>query len=331
MPILTRRDFLTITGASILLGTQRPVFAQKTSLPSVRRGIWPILLTPFTEAGKVDTSAIPEMIDFYVQAGCAGVFAGGMSSEIEKLSLEEMIEIARVAVRSAAGRINVAATGGFGATLEAQADALKRMDDTGVDAAVILTTRLRRDAPLGDQLLRLVDLTNGPLGLYEYPDGQERRVPPAELGRAAQSQRFFFMKDTSPEPAEVAAKAKAIQGTTLLLFNATLSRLPEMIAAGSDGHCGTAAIVCPELTAIASHIENPVAAHAALRALEAINSVMVDNAYPSSGKYLLERRGLHLGAASRDTSMGPLDEKARQTLDGFLKNFDFKAPAAAYV
>jgi len=330
---LDRRQFLGVAGASLFAaGLPRAKAAEAPALktPNIRRGVWPILMTPFTASGQVDCGAIPEMIEFYIQTGCAGVFAGGLSSEIFKLSLDEMLQIAQAAVKSAAGRIGVVATGAFGATLDEQAADLRRMGETGVDASVILLSKLPSAQAVGDQLLKLAELAPGPLGLYECPDPEDRRIPVADFPRVAQSQRYCFSKDTSPEPAELALKAKAAQGTPLRIFNASLDKLPEMMRAGADGHCGTAAIVCPELTGTASQLEDPALAQRAERALMAINDLMVSNAYPSSGKYILEKRGLHLGTPSRDRSMGELDDGLRQRFDAFLKNFDFKTPAPAF-
>ncbi len=328
--LLNRRQFLGMAGASVLaagLPRVKAVAEPTPKTPNIRRGVWPILVTPFTVSGQVDYGAIPELIEFYVQAGCAGVFAGGLSSEIFKLTLDEMVQIAQVSMKSAAGRIGIVATGSLGATLEEQASGLRRVGDTGVDASVILVSKLPSAEAVGDQLLKLAELAPGPLGLYECPVPDNHRIPVADFGRVAHSNRYFFIKDTSPEPEEFGKKVKAAEGSPLRMFNATLSRLPEMMQIGADGHCGTAAIVCPELTGQASQLEDPALSKRAHSVLMAINGEMVSTAYPSSGKYILEKRGLHLGTPSRDDSMGDLNDDVRHHLDALLKDFDFKSPS----
>lgn len=58
------------------------------------------------------------------------------------LSLEERVEIARFVKEKAAGRVPVVASGHISDTIEAQAEELNRIAETGVDAVILLTNRL---------------------------------------------------------------------------------------------------------------------------------------------------------------------------------------------
>ena len=44
-------------------------------------GITPALVTPFTEAGDVDIAAVPEIVDFLIARGAAGLYICGSTGE----------------------------------------------------------------------------------------------------------------------------------------------------------------------------------------------------------------------------------------------------------
>ena len=38
-------------------------------------GVWPVMLTPFTEEGQVDYPALERLIEWYIDNGVSGLFA----------------------------------------------------------------------------------------------------------------------------------------------------------------------------------------------------------------------------------------------------------------
>ena len=64
-------------------------------------GVWPVMLTPFTQQGQVDYPALERLVDWYIDHGVKGLFAVCQSSEMFALSLDERVEIARRVVRQA--------------------------------------------------------------------------------------------------------------------------------------------------------------------------------------------------------------------------------------
>ena len=61
---------------------------------SMKKEMWPVMLTPFTQRGEVDYDGLAALIDFYEAGGADGLFAICQSSEIFWLSLEERVSIA---------------------------------------------------------------------------------------------------------------------------------------------------------------------------------------------------------------------------------------------
>jgi len=313
---------MILSGGSILASRLSMAQVQKT--PNVKPGVWPVMYSPFTESRAVDYNAVKEMTEFYVATKVSGIFAAALSGEVFVLSFDEALEIGRQTVRQADGRIGVVVGANVGSSIEEQAANLARMQEIGVDAAVILLSRLPSADDIEGQLIKLMELTKGPLGIYECPAPDHRQVTVQTVRRIAQTGRFHFIKETSRDAEVCGAKAQAAKGTPLRVFSATLSILPKALDLGADGHCGTVANICPELTKIMCETKDNAERERVYKSLEAINSIVVNDAYPSSGKYLLQKRGLHLTPVSRSGNMGEFTEDVRKALDEFLKHFDFQ-------
>jgi 4-hydroxy-tetrahydrodipicolinate synthase len=324
MHSITRRAFLAAAGASALalpLCHAQETATQNT--PNIKPGVWPVMYTPFTDAREVDYDAVEELVEFYIATKTAGVFAAALTGEFFDLSAKEALEMGRHAVQHAAGRMGVVVAANYGATLQEQAHNLARMQDAGVDAAVVVLSNLPSGDQIEEQLIRLTELTDGPLGVYECPRPQHRQISADTVKRIAQTGRYHFMKETSWEADACGAKIQAAKDTPFRIFSATLSITPKVMELGADGHCGTVANCCPELMARLCASHDAVEQENLLHSLTAVNDIVMGSVYPDSGKYLLQKRGLHLKTVSRKVADGKFTEDARKNLDDFLAHFDF--------
>src|ERR1700758_2054175 len=75
------------------------------------RGSFPPLATPFRE-GRIDYDKYTDLIEVQIKEGSHGVGVSGTTGEPSSLSIEERIELLKVAVSAAAGRIQVVAATG---------------------------------------------------------------------------------------------------------------------------------------------------------------------------------------------------------------------------
>lgn len=83
-------------------------------------GIVPVMLTPFAADERIDYPALAKLIDWYLEKGVDALFAVCQSSEMQFLSLEERVELARFVVQRVNGRIPVIASGHISDDIEAQ-------------------------------------------------------------------------------------------------------------------------------------------------------------------------------------------------------------------
>ena len=81
-------------------------------------GTYTALITPFRD-GRIDHAAFKALIDRQVEAGVDGIVPVGTTGESPTLDHDEHVEVIRLAVEYAAGRVQVVAGTGSNATAEA--------------------------------------------------------------------------------------------------------------------------------------------------------------------------------------------------------------------
>ena len=87
---------------------------------SIRPGVYPTMITPYAEDGRVDMDAVRRIVEFYVERGCDGIFAVCQSSEMFFLTEDERAELAKEVVKAAAGRVEVVVSGHVSDAIEDQ-------------------------------------------------------------------------------------------------------------------------------------------------------------------------------------------------------------------
>ena len=216
-------------------------------------GVYPVMLTPFTENNEVDYEALGKLVDWYIEKGVNGLFADCQSSEMFFLSLEERVKIGEFVKNHADGRVPVVTSGHISDSLEDQAKELTAIAGTGADAVILLTNRLAKenesDEVWLENLKKLLEMIpkDVPLGFYECPYPYKRIISPELLKWCANTGRFYFIKDTSCDIENMKAKLEVIKGTNLKLFNANTSTLLETLELGASGYSGVMANFHPEL------------------------------------------------------------------------------------
>lgn len=255
-------------------------------------GVYPVMLTPFTENNEVDYEALGKLIDWYIEKGVNGLFADCQSSEMFFLSLEERVKIGEFVKKHADGRVPVVTSGHISDSLEDQAKELTAIAGTWADAVILLTNRLAKenesDEVWLENLKKLLEMIpkDVPLGFYECPYPYKRIISPELLKWCADTGRFYFIKDTSCDIENMKAKLEVIKGTNLKLFNANTSTLLETLELGASGYSGVMANFHPELYVKLCNIykENPSKARKIADFLT-VASLIERQVYPVNAKF----------------------------------------------
>lgn len=100
------------------------------------QGVYPILVTPFDEAGRIDEESLRRLIDFNVDAGIHGLGVA-LGSEVYKLNEAERVQMTRIVVDQVDGRVPVVInTGANGTDLAVHYSRMAQ--ENGADALMVL-------------------------------------------------------------------------------------------------------------------------------------------------------------------------------------------------
>ena len=219
---------------------------------NINTGVYPTMITPYDKNGNIDYGAVKNLVDWYIEKGCRGIFAVCQSSEMMYLTLEERVELASKVVEYANRRINIVASGHCGHTIKEEVKEINEISKTGIDAFVLVSNRLDLHNEGDDVWIsnaeKLLDgICDIPLGIYECPMPYKRLLSKDILEWCKKTNRFKFIKDTCCEPDMLTERLKQLKDSGIMLFNANAQTLLHSLKGGAAGYSGVMANFHPEL------------------------------------------------------------------------------------
>ena len=312
-----------------------PKQKKKTGIPE---GLWPVMLTPFTEEMEVDYEGLRALTRWYLENGAAGLFAVCLSNEMELLTEEERLKIT-ACVKERADRVTVAATayvevptgnapaaeGGRLHLAEDLIASVRRTAAAGADIVVLLTNSLvcqdESEDCVREAIVRVLEaVPDVSFGLYECPKPYKRLFSPELVAWCAQTGRFVFYKETSLCLDILQKKLKAVKGTPLKIYNADSSLMYGFLKMGGHGHCGVMLNFHPELYRWMMDNWNEDRQLAEqMQQLMTITAHIERQCYPRSAKYALGRRGVPIGPLCRRDNAGEWCESCARSVEDMEK------------
>ena len=291
-------------------------------------GMWPVMITPLTSEGNIDLPALEELVNFYIENGSNGLFANCLSSEMFNLSPDERILVTQKTVEFAKGRVPVISTGTFSSDEEINADFFKKIYATGVKAVVINSNQLNPetddDEAFKQKLEKLLEVTGEiPVGIYECPVPYKRLLSPEIMKWMAETNRFFYFKDTSCDNDQINAKLDQTKGSTLGFYNANIPTGLSSMQYGADGLSPIGANYFPELYSYLANNYNDKAKADKIKKVNTFLSIidpLIHSCYPLSAKWFLQKRGLSLTTTTRTQYTEPTSQdfiKLNDLFDAF--------------
>ena len=285
----------------------------------IAKGIYPVMITPFTPDNQVDYAAVDQIVEFYAASGCDGVFAVCQSSEMFFLTEDEREQLAARVVKASAGRMCVVASGHISDAIEDQIRELRRVAATGVNAVVMISNRLAAKDESDDVLIanmhRILDaVPDVPFGMYECPCPYKRLLTPKVLEAMAETGRFRFIKDTCCDAKLIAERVRLLNGR-IQLFNANCATFLETLKDGADGFSGIMANYHPDLLVwlYQNYQKQPEKARE-LSSMLSVMSLVEGCGHPAAVKYHMNLIGIPMELKCRsidaETHFGPLDRHA---------------------
>jgi len=272
-----------------------------------QKGFIPVMLTPFLSNGNIDYPALTQLTEIYLQAGSSGLFANCLSSEMFELTDKERIQVIKHVIKVVNGAVPVVATGTFGGPISKQADFVKTVSDTGVEAVIAITSLLANeeesDEIFNDRVFELLHQTDEiPMGFYECPVPYKRVLKPQQLADFVATGRVIYHKDTSLDLIQIKEKLKLTDGHAFGLYDAYMVHAVESLKAGTSGLSCIQGNYFPELIVWLcdhyndNHLKDDVAA---VQNFLTDNMDVMHNVYPVVSKYFLQKRGLNISTFTR--------------------------------
>ncbi|WP_316825026.1 dihydrodipicolinate synthase family protein [Pedobacter miscanthi] len=272
-----------------------------------QKGFIPVMLTPFLSNGNIDYPALTQLTEIYLQAGASGLFANCLSSEMFELSGKERIQAIKHVIKVVNGAVPVVATGTFGGEIANQADFVKEVSDTGVEAVIAITSLLagenEADEIFNERVFDLFHQTDDiPIGFYECPVPYKRVLKPQQLADFASTGRVIYHKDTSLDLDQIKEKLKLTDGYAFGLYDAYMVHAVESLKAGSAGLSCIQGNYFPELIVwLCDHYNDEILKDE----VQVVQQFLIDNmevmhnVYPVVSKYFLQKRGLNISTFTR--------------------------------
>lgn len=280
-------------------------------------GVWPVMLTPFTEDGAVDYEKLEKLTEWYIGKGVDGLFAVCQSSEMFELNLEERMKTAETVCRCVAGRIPVIASGHISDSIEAQIEELNGMATTGIDALILITNRFAREDENDDIWIKNAEIVLAgipaavKLGLYECPYPYKKILSEKIIKWCVETERFYFLKDTSCDIENIRMKLDLTRESILKIYNANTATLLESLKEGVCGYSGVMGNMHPELYGFLCH-NQAGEAEEMLSEFLTISALIERQLYPVNAKYYLQLEGVPIQLYTRVKDASLLNETFRK-------------------
>lgn len=284
------------------------------------------MITPYHEDGRIDWDALEKLVEWHIERRVAGLFAVCQSSEMFHLSLRERLELARMSIKFAAGRVPVLVSGHVADSLDDQIEEAKMMTDTGADAFILVTNRLAKRHESDDVFKRNLELfldrfdRDILLGFYECPAPYKRLISPELMRFIVKTGRFGFLKDTSCRMDDIKAKLEAARGSGFKLFNANAATLLASLRAGASGYSGIMTHfhsdlyvwLCRNWASLPQEAEE-------LQDFLGLASVIEYQLYPVNAMYALQLEGLPITLYSRRADARQFTESMRLEVEQMMR------------
>jgi 4-hydroxy-tetrahydrodipicolinate synthase len=206
-------------------------------------GVFPYLVSPVDEAGRVKTVVLGRLADDLIAAGVHGLTPLGSTGEFAYLNSEQRASVVRATIEAAAGRVPVVA--GVAATATADAVAQARLyASLGADGilAILESYFPLKDAQVEEYFRAIADAVDVPVVLYTNPQFQRTDLTLDVIARLAEHPRIRYIKDASTNTGRLLSIMNRCEG--LKVFSAS-AHIPAavMLIGGVGWMAGPACII----------------------------------------------------------------------------------------
>jgi 4-hydroxy-tetrahydrodipicolinate synthase len=216
------------------------------------RGSLVAIVTPMNQDGSLDIPSYRALIDWHIDSGTGAIVAVGTTGESPTVDVHEHVDLIRVAVEQAAGRVPVIA--GTGANSTKEAIALTQAAKSA-GAAMTLQVAPYYNKPTQEGLyqhFKAIALEGGlPVILYNVPGRTVADISNETVLRLAQLPEVIGLKDATGDIArgsDLLAKL-ALAKPSFAMYSGNDDSALALAAMGGDGVISVTANVAPAQSA----------------------------------------------------------------------------------
>ncbi|MFV2062538.1 MAG: 4-hydroxy-tetrahydrodipicolinate synthase [Chloroflexota bacterium] len=210
------------------------------TLTGTLQGAFTALVTPFTEEGDLDETALGRLLQRQIEAGIDGLVPCGTTGESPTLSAEErdrVIDMTVEAVRAAGAVERTVVIAGTGSNdTRATIAATRRAAILGADAALVVSPYYNKpdQRMLESHYLAIADEGDLPLVVYNVPGRTGTNIAADTLLRLAEHERIVAVKEASANLEQIMSIVRDRPEGFAVLSGDDSWTLP-MLGIGGDG------------------------------------------------------------------------------------------------
>ncbi|WP_042357284.1 4-hydroxy-tetrahydrodipicolinate synthase [Bacillus rubiinfantis] len=156
------------------------------------------MVTPFDQHGEVDVNAVRNLVNHLIDNGSDGLVVAGTTGESPTLSTEEKVELFKLVVKEAAGRVPVIAGTGSNNT-RASIALTKKAEEAGVNGIMLVAPYYNKPSQEGlfQHFQAIAECTTLPVILYNIPGRSVVNMSVDTIVRLSQLENIVAVKEAS--------------------------------------------------------------------------------------------------------------------------------------
>jgi 4-hydroxy-tetrahydrodipicolinate synthase len=265
------------------------------------RGVIVPLITPFKEDLSLDRAGLATLVDYFVEEkGCDGLVPCGTTGESPTLSHEEHVDVIKVVVKQARGRVPVIASTGSNSTKEA-VELTRSAEEAGADATLQVGPYYNKPTQEGlfEHFAEIGSATGLPLIIYNIPGRTGRNIEPKTIIRLwSDIPTVVGLKDCSNDLHQTMAVYRGTDPETFKIYCGEDLMTYALLCHGSAGAIAAVAhVIGPEVKAMceavwSGRVDEARSIH--YRTMDLVSALFIEP-NPTPVKQALEWLGLPAG------------------------------------
>ena len=261
------------------------------------RGVFPYLVSPLDDGGRVNGRVLGRLVDDLIAAGVHGLTPLGSTGEFAYLNNEQRAGIVRATIEAAAGRVPVVAGVASTATADAVAQArlYAKLGASGI-LAILESYFPLADTQVEAYFRAIADAVEVPVVLYTNPQFQRSDLSLEVIARLNAHPRIRYIKDASTNTGRLLSIINRCEG--LQVFSASAHIPAAVMLIGGVGWMAGPACVIPRQSVRLYELCRAgewAAAMRAQRALWRINEIFARFNLAACIKAALQLQGYEVG------------------------------------